>query len=567
MDDAQRIAQAIYTGFRAYRAHFEEITAAAKHRFEHGDWQAVQNAAENRLAQYKNFLHPLAFSLEGSLAEGAPLWAPTKAAYIELIAGTADAELAETFYNSVYRHLTNDAQVDDREMFVTSSIKATELTSGVRLTKTYSQTKGVNAMVRQILERFEFNVPWRDMDRDIENVLRSLWEERPQIRHTTDVEVEILDSVFYRNKGAYLIGKIKLRDAHWPVVLALGLTEAREIYVDTMISDEDELSIVFSFTRAYFMVATPHPRALVEYLHSLLPNKKISELYASVGLYKHGKTEFYRGFLTHLANSDDKFVIAPGIRGMVMTVFTLPSYQTVFKVIKDRFTPQKSITAEEVREKYQMVKTHDRVGRMADTQEFENLVLPRDRFADALITELETQASERVDISGDQVLIRHAYTERLMTPLNIFVEQAGEAELLNALDEYGNAIKQLAAANIFPGDMLLKNFGITRHGRVVFYDYDEIGSITELNFRKIPEARTEEDELSSQPWYSVAPNDVFPEEFRRFLFGKPRVKQLFNELHGDIFTAELWQRIQDELASGHVTDVFPYRRKRRFPVR
>ena len=496
--DSNRIAVAIYNGFRAYRTKFEEITAAAQRRFETGDWLGVQAAGEHRLAQYKNYLNPLSFSLESAGEMQPAHWRATRAAFTGLIAGTPDAELAETFYNSVYRHLTNDAEVNDDEMFVTSSIDPATLTRDVELTTTYDPSGGVNQMVRQVLQSFEFNVPWRNMDRDIENVLRSLWEEIPEIRNEA-VRVEILHPVFYRNKGAYLIGKITLNEQVWPVVLALGLSEDKQIYVDTMICDEDELSVVFSFTRAYFMVHTPHPRALVAFLQQLLPNKKLSELYASIGLHKHGKTEFYRGFLDHLQQSDDCFDIAPGIRGMVMTVFMLPSYQTVFKIIKDRFAPQKSITAEEVREKYRVVKTHDRVGRMADTQEFENLVLPRHRFTDALIEELLEHASERVVVEGDRVLIRHTYTERLMTPLNLFIEQATDDELLNALDEYGNAIKQLAAANIFPGDMLLKNFGITRHGRVVFYDYDEICYLSDLNFRAIPEARTEEEELSSQP--------------------------------------------------------------------
>ena len=321
---------------------------------------------------------------------------------------------------------------------------------------------------------------------------------------------------------------------------------------------------MFSFSRSYFMVYTNHPHAMVDFLQTLLPNKKRSELYASIGLHKHGKTEFYRGFVEHLDRSTDQFIVAPGIKGMVMTVFTLPSYQTVFKVIKDRFAPQKSITAEQVREKYYVVKEHDRVGRMADTQEFQNLVLPRARFSQELIEELLNTAPSSIEISADRIRIKHLYTERLMTPLNIFIGIASDDELLEALDEYGNAIKELAAANIFPGDMLLKNFGITRHGRVVFYDYDEICYLTDVNFRAIPEAHTPEDEMSADAWYSVAPNDVFPEEFRRFLFGRRRIKQMFTDMHGELFDPAYWKNLQEAIVQGQVMDVFPYRRKKRF---
>jgi len=312
------------------------------------------------------------------------------------------------------------------------------------------------------------------------------------------------------------------------------------------------------------MVHTNYAHALVDFLVALLPNKKRSELYASIGLHKHGKTVFYRDLLEHLDNSDDKFVIAPGIRGMVMTVFSLPSYQTVFKIIKDDFPPQKNVTAEEVRQKYHIVKRHDRVGRMADTQEFQNLILPRERFSDELIHALRDECASSVEITDSQVKIRHVYTERLMTPLNMYIETAGPQALTEALEEYGNAIKQLAAANIFPGDMLLKNFGITRHGRVVFYDYDEICYLTDVNFRKVPEPETPEQEMAAEPWYSVASNDVFPEEFRRFLFGKPEVKKQFLALHGELFDPRYWQGLQQAIRGGKVMDVFPYRRKKRF---
>jgi isocitrate dehydrogenase kinase/phosphatase len=312
------------------------------------------------------------------------------------------------------------------------------------------------------------------------------------------------------------------------------------------------------------MVDVPCPYAVVNFLSDLLPHKTRSELYAAIGLHKHGKTSFYRDFLEHLENSDDKFSIAPGIKGMVMAVFLLPSYRTVFKIIKDQFPPQKNTTHEKVRHTYQVVKTHDRAGRMADTQEFENLSFPLERFDQELLDELLDVAPSAVHIQGDRLIISHLYTERQMTPLNLYVATAQGEALIEALDEYGNAIKQLAAANIFPGDMLLKNFGVTRHGRVVFYDYDEICYLTELNFRKIPQARTPEEEMSEEVWYSVAANDVFPEEFRRFLFGRPETKQRFSEMHGELFDAEYWVHLQERLRAGEVAEVFPYRQRRRF---
>jgi isocitrate dehydrogenase kinase/phosphatase len=569
---ARDIAGLICNGYRAYRQRFQEITLAAGDRFRDADWLGVQEANAERLALYGVHIERIVNSIQ-ALAGGPfakSLWPAIRAAYVELIREEYNAELFETFFNSMHRTLTHDSDVTDREMFVTSAFPQPPVAARNALTRTYRPDRGIVEMVRQIARELPFarrnrtDLPWQDLDRDIGNVLRSLVEARPEIDSVDGFEVEILKPLFYRNKGAYVVGRIRYDEAVWPLALPLLLDDRGRVYIDTLICDEDELSVMFSFTRAYFMVYEEHPHALVDFLGTMLPNKKRSELYSSIGLHKHGKTVFYRDLLDHLAHSDDPFIVAPGIKGMVMCVFTLPSYQTVFKIIKDHFPPQKHITREQVREKYHIVKKHDRVGRMADTQEFENLVLPRARFTDELLDELRAVAPSSVEITDTEVKIRHLYTERLMTPLNMYIETADEQALREALDEYGNAIKQLSAANIFPGDMLLKNFGVTRHGRVVFYDYDEICYLTDVNFRAIPEPATPEQEMAAEAWYTVGPDDVFPEEFRRFLFGRPRIKQIFTEMHGELFDPDYWKGLQAAIRDGQVMDVFPYRRKKRF---
>ena len=299
----------------------------------------------------------------------------------------------------------------------------------------------------------------------------------------------------------------------------------------------------------------------------ILPGKTTAELYMAIGCQKHAKTESYREYLRYVTTADEQFIEAPGIRGMVMLVFTLPGFDRVFKVIKDRFAPQKEMTAAHVRACYQLVKEHDRVGRMADTQEFENFVLDKQQIDPALMALLLKEASGNITDLGDKIVISHLYIERRMVPLNLWLEQSEGQVLRDAIEEYGNAIRQLAAANIFPGDMLFKNFGVTRHGRVVFYDYDEICYMTEVNFRDIPPPRYPEDELVSEPWYSVSPGDVFPEEFRHWLCADPRIGPLFEEMHADLFRASYWRGLQTRIKNGHVEDVYAYRRKQRFSVR
>jgi isocitrate dehydrogenase kinase/phosphatase len=306
------------------------------------------------------------------------------------------------------------------------------------------------------------------------------------------------------------------------------------------------------------------PSAYVQFLRSMMPRKPRAEIYSSLGLQKQGKNHFYRDFLFHLKHSSDRFRISPGIKGMVMLVFDLPSFPFVFKLIKDHFPPQKEITREQVKAKYQLVKHHDRVGRIADSLEYSNVAFPRDRFDAALLDELRKEAPSLLEEDGPHVVIKHLYIERRMVPLNIYLHEADDAQIEQGVMEYGNAIKDLASANIFPGDMLWKNFGVTRNGKVVFYDYDEIEYITDCQFRQVPQARNEDDEMSGEVWYHVGSHDVFPETFGPFLLYHPKVKEVFMRHHADLLTPDFWQAKKDRIQAGYVHDVFPYDTARRF---
>jgi isocitrate dehydrogenase kinase/phosphatase len=378
----------------------------------------------------------------------------------------------------------------------------------------------------------------------------------------------VLSSLFFRNKGAYLVGKIINGFNELPMCLPILHNESGQLVIDTALFREDELLIVFSFARAYFMVDMEVPSAYVQFLRGLMPRKPRAELYNALGLQKHGKNLFYRDFMAHQRHSSDRFRIAPGIKGMVMLVFDLPSFPYVFKVIKDFYPPQKDTTREQIKGKYLLVKQHDRVGRMADTLEYSNVAFPRARFEEELIAELRHFCPSLIEEDGEMLVIRHLYIERRMIPLNIYLQDASQAgdqeQIERAVVEYGNAIKDLVAANIFPGDMLWKNFGVTRHGKVVFYDYDEIEYITDCNFRRVPAARNEEDEMSGEIWYAVGPKDVFPETFGPFLLGNAAVRDVFMKHHGDLLDAAFWQGHKERIVNGHVHDVFPYEPVKRF---
>lgn len=572
MQEASRLARAILNGFTSFFSDFQNITLAAHVRFEKADWQAMQFAAAERIdlrRRKMNDVLAIAQTVCGDRVEDRALWEEAKAHYIQLLSEHQNFEIAETFFNSIYCKVFRHSKIRDEFAFVSSSRARPPFIALEELCLQFYLEEDAANTVRKVLQAFSFSVPYEDFERDVRYLTVAIEQQVLPLYEglTDDVKVQFLQSVFYRNKGAYVVGRFQSELLTTPWVMAIHNNGEGGVYVDAALFTEDEVSIVFSFTRSYFMVDASIPSRYVDFLSSLMPRKQISELYSSMGFNKHGKTEFFRYALWHKEHTDDQYIVAPGIKGMVMTVFTLESYGYVFKIIKDRFTPPKDMTRKQVEEKYSLVKRWERAGRMADTQEFHNLVFDLRRFSAECLAELEKECPSQLERHANALIIRHVYVERRMTPLNLYIQDCDEEQLFEVMDEYGNAIKQLAAANIFPGDMLLKNFGVTRHGRVVFYDYDEIVPLTECVFRDIPEPRSEEQAMSNEIWYTVGPRDVFPEEFRLFFSGNHRAREVFDKLHSDIYETGFWTDLQQKILDGYIGNCFPYRRKVRFSRR
>jgi isocitrate dehydrogenase kinase/phosphatase len=581
------IAKTMLDGFDIHYRLFRQTSAEAKLRFECADWHGQQRSQSERIEFYSARVQEAAERLQSEYRVSElsmDVWQQVKLHYIGLLTNHHQPELAETFFNSVTTLLLHRDYFHNDFIFVRPAV-STEYIENVEPSKLptfrafYPTKNTLSETWLRVIESFGLAHPFEDLGRDVDHVLNAMAAEMGDFRPRANFQIQVLSSLFYRNKGAYVVGKIingfKETPFALPILHAAKPTPGSGVdrgllVIDTMLFGEDELQMLFSFARAYFMVEMEVPSAYVQFLRSLMPRKPRTELYNALGLQKHGKNLFYRDFLAHLRHSTDHFRIAPGIKGMVMLVFDLPSFPFVFKVIKDFYPPQKDTTREQIMGKYLLVKQHDRVGRMADTLEFSNVAFPRARFDDELIAELKHFAPSQLEISdrdGDgqtEVILKHVYIERRMIPLNIFLQDATPSQMEQAVIEYGNAIKDLVAANIFPGDMLWKNFGVTRNGKVVFYDYDEIEYITDCNFRKVPEPRNEEEEMSGEIWYRVGPKDVFPETFGPFLLGHPGVRDVFMKHHGDLLDVAFWQGHKERIVAGHVHDVFPYDPAKRF---
>jgi isocitrate dehydrogenase kinase/phosphatase len=587
---AYDIAKAMMDGFNRHYDLFRRESARAKHRFETADWHGQQRAQRERIEFYDLRVREASTRLEREFKAGEQpmeVWHQVKLHYIGLLVNHHQPELAETFFNSVTTKILHRSYFQNDFIFVrpavsTEYIENEEPTARPTYKAWYPSRENLGEVIVQVIESFDLRRPFGDLPRDASDVLAQVEQRLRDMKLRANFQIQVLSSLFFRNKGAYVVGKLINGFSEIPFALPILHDAQGQLFIDAILFGEDDLLILFSFARAYFMVDMEIPSAYVQFLRSMMPRKPRAELYNALGLAKQGKTLFYRDFLHHLRHSTDRLRIAPGIKGMVMLVFDLPSFPYVFKVIKDYYPPQKDTTREQIQGKYLLVKQHDRVGRMADTLEYSNVAFPRERFEDELIEEIRKFAPSQIEISdrdGDgqlEVIIRHVYIERRMIPLNIYLQESfdagpdnerAQAQMEHAVIEYGNAIKDLVAANIFPGDMLWKNFGVTRHGKVVFYDYDEIEYLTDCNFRRVPPARNEEDEMSGEIWYTVGPKDVFPETFGPFLLGNPAVRKVFMKHHADLLDADFWQANKERIVRGHVHDVFPYDPARRFSER
>ena len=563
------VAQYILGKCNKYQQTFKAINKRAELRFEHRDWQGIQADMKERLTLYREFVGDSKVKLAakvGDKLKDPDLWRGVKTMYEEQVINLYYRDIAETFYNSVFRHVHKGLSVDKELMFVMPTLDKMDYRSARPIFRTYlNNYASAKGLVTQLFEDYKLDAPYEDLERDIDLITHKIETELfSKYTLDSDARLEVLKPLFYRNKAAYIVGRAHLGGQIHPFIIPL-LHEEHGVYADALLLEYNHIASIFTYYRAHFLVDVDIPSEMVVFLKSILPHKPISELYTCMGFEKHGKTEMYRSFLSHLEqNNDEKFDFAPGIKGMVMSVFTLPTYNMVFKIIKDKFAPPKNVSEKEVIKKYELVTQHDRVGRLADTHLFENFVCDKDRFSPELLKELRSIAKSKVILRGDKVEIKHLYVEKKMIPLNLYLDKASPDEAHHILNDYGRALKQLAAANIFPGDLLLKNFGVTRLKRVVFYDYDEIELVTDCQFRKIPTARSYDDEMSSESWFYVGVRDVFPEEFPPFLFPQKELRAIFEALHPDILTPQYWNDVKTQLQNGKIIDVFPYPESLRF---
>ncbi len=555
-------SQIIYDGFINYNNQFHRMTRRARTRFEQRDWKGHQQDIVDRVDLYEKSVRRIVLTLRkllGSRVTDENLWHEIRSYFSGRLDQVPDNGFMKTYFNSTTRRIFGTEGVDPGIEFISSSPSDDiHLIMSLNIRR-YPYWVSLQRIFETILNDFSFRIPYDDISRNAKRIAKKI-KAHTKDNFSDDIEYirfEFIDSFFYQAARAYLVGKLILSEGEAPIVIAFK-NEYGGISVDAVFLHEKEISLIFGYTRSYYFADPNSVIGAVHFLKSILPKKPIDELYTVLGRLRQGKTERHRTFTEHLVKTKDKFVHAEGDTGLVMIVFTLPSYNLVFKVIRDKFGYPKTVSRKDVIYKYKLVSKHDRAGRLIDTQEFLNLEFPINRFSKELLNELLDAASDSVRKEDDNLLLKRVYVERRVRPLNLYINETSYEEAAYAIIDYGQTIKDLAKTNIFTGDLLLKNFGVTRHKRVIFYDYDEVSLVTDCNFRDIPQASDIEDEMLADNWYFVGKNDMFPEEFIRFLSMNEQLKAEFIKYHQDLLTSEYWRKVQHQHLKGEVSLVVPY---------
>ena len=559
--DVARCARLIYDGFERYNRQFRRITDRARRRFEERDWKGQIQDIGERVELYDKWCLTIQRQLRRELdaaADRRECWRQVRDLYGSRLENVPDAGFMKTFFNSISRRTFGTMGADGMLEF--SPPPPDEGLESLAKRR-YPCWHEVETGFRRVLRDFKFREPYRDAGRDAHCMAAEVLGHAGRLGMDASgfQRLEFIDSHFFQGARAYLVGRIIHRRLTLPVVVALENT-GDGVRVDAVLLEESQVANVFSYTRSYYFTDPTSVVGAVQFLHSILPRKPIDELYTVLGRLRQGKTERFRTFSDHLDRSRDRFVHTEGDPGLVMHVFTLRSFNLVFKVIRDRFGYPKNTTREQVVSKYRLVSRHDHAGRLIDTQEFLNLKLPADRFEPGLLAELLEGAAETVRREGDDLILNRVYIERRVRPLNLYVREASREGAVAAILDYGQAIKDLAETNIFPGDLLLKNFGVTASGRVVFYDYDEVALVTECRFRELPEPDDDLDLMDPGTVRYIGPHDIFPEEFIKFLAMEADLRRAFLAAHGDLLTARYWRDVKNRRLAGEITHVIPYRR-------
>ena len=557
------LAQWALCEFDLFYSRFQVITESAKTAFETRDYQASLIISKKRLSLYSDSMYKLGENLSDAfspISRDQGLWEVIEEKYRQLVRNRYEGDLALAYIHSVRRALLlGEWSPVDYSFDVPS--KANKNYSDF-LFETFHTEAITTDLLLDILRVPGFNVQYRELKVDAMLAAQRVKGDLDDRFSTYKIQkIEVIKGEFYRNRGAYIVGRIVLDNlSNVPLVIAL-LNEEKGIYVDAILTSESAAFNIFSTTRANFHVNNEYYHELSEFLHSIIPKRTLGLSYSTIGFNHFGKVAVMEELKEELLSNDGKFDFAIGFKGTVAIGFQSRQSGYNLKVIRNSPTEQYKWGMFEgvpsVLEKYSRVHVINRTGSMLDNIIFYRVKLERIWFTNALLEELLNEASECVTLQGNFLFFRHLIVQRRLTPLPVYLETSSQAESEAAVINLGHCIKNNMAANIFNKDLDARNYGVGVFGGVYLFDYDALEKFTEVKIRTNQNQFEGEEEIPE--WFFEDGVVFLPEEIESGLRIPSRsLRRLFREVHGDLLQVGYYERIQDELRVGKVPSVRVY---------
>ena len=561
-------ARWILAEFDAYYVESRSIPNLAKSAFEQRDPAMSLDLSLRRLSVYSVSAHALARRLRAALpevAEDETFWTRLEARYLALIEGRYESDLAFAYIHSARRMVYEGMWKPVEYMFLHHREPASERSAAVRIDFPIAPGADLAVLVDRVLAVPRFERRWRDRAGDVRRVterLQSIFSggaRRP-------VEIQMTDAGFFRNRGAYIVGRIVFDDSSAsPLILAL-LNHDAGIYVQAVLAGEADAHNLFSSTLANFHVTNSHYHELAAFLHTVMPTRRLGLHYSTIGFNHVGKVAVMHELREELATHREVFITAVGFRGSVAIGFAAPSSDYNLKVIRDVPTDQykwgefPGIGA--VLDKYRRVHEIDRTGSMLDNIIYYNLELDPAWFEADLLAELLRDDGESVSLRDDAVILKHLIVQRRVLPLPVFLQDATPEEAREVIVNLGHCIKNNAAANVFNKDLDARNYGVSRFQKVYLFDYDALEPLTRVKVRSNAGRFDGEDDVPD--WFYEDGVIFLPEEIESgFRIHDRGMRRLFRDVHGDLLTTGYWERLQHDLDRGQVPSIrlYPEQRK------
>lgn len=559
------VSRWLYEEYSLFYKEFLMIIDLAKVAFEKRDFASSVHVSSRRLSLYSASIVNVSRRLQRAYPEiqgDTECWQGIEAHYLRLIKDEYAEDIGKAYLHSLRRKIYQDewhaADYSFSEMTSRDEAIFSEVLRSYEL-----ESELTEEIIESILNIPQFIRSYGDMPQERQRVLQRIVENLARSRHRADrlVRVEMINAGFYRNRGAYLVGRMIFDSGNFvPLIIAL-LNDESGLFVDAVLTSETYAHNIFSSALANFHVTSSYYHQVSALLKSIMPRRPLGLHYSTIGYNHLGKVAVMSDLESEIRDSDVGLETAVGSPGTVAMGFAAKNSAYSLKVIRDK--PTKSYKwgefggVESVIRKYTRVHEINRTGSMLDSIIYYKIRLDRRWFSADLLEELLTEASETVSLVDDDVVFKYLIVQIKLTPLPVYLETATEKQAETAIANLGYCIKNNAAANIFNRDLDARNYGIGSYSKVYLFDYDALEDLTEVKIRTNLDREDGEEDIPD--WYFEEGVVFLPEELISGLcIPQRRLSDMFARRHHNLLTTQYWTEIQQDLLNGTVPSVSVY---------